>query len=66
MPQSYIILQWLRHYATIRKVAGSIPDEVIGFFNCPNPSRRTVGLGFTQSLTETSKKKVKLSLCLTN
>jgi hypothetical protein len=23
----------LRHYATNRKVAGSIPDEVIGFFN---------------------------------
>jgi hypothetical protein len=23
---------WLRHYATSRKVAGSIPDEVIGFF----------------------------------
>jgi hypothetical protein len=22
---------WLRHYATSRKVAGSIPDEVIGF-----------------------------------
>jgi hypothetical protein len=24
---------WLRHYATRRKVVGSIPDEVIGFFN---------------------------------
>jgi hypothetical protein len=24
---------WLRHYATSRKVAGSIPDEVTGFFN---------------------------------
>jgi hypothetical protein len=24
---------WLRHYATSRKVAGSIPDEVIGFFD---------------------------------
>jgi hypothetical protein len=23
----------LRHYATSRKVAGSIPDETIGFFN---------------------------------
>jgi hypothetical protein len=23
---------WLRHYATNRKVAGSIPDEVIEFF----------------------------------
>jgi hypothetical protein len=24
---------WLRHYATRRKVAGSIPDEVVGFLN---------------------------------
>jgi hypothetical protein len=24
---------WLKHYATSRKVAGSTPDEVIGFFN---------------------------------
>jgi hypothetical protein len=24
---------WLRHYATRRKVDGSIPDEVIGFLN---------------------------------
>jgi hypothetical protein len=24
---------WLRHYAKSRKVAGSIPDEVIAFFN---------------------------------
>jgi hypothetical protein len=23
---------WLRHYATSRKVAGSIPDEIIGIF----------------------------------
>jgi hypothetical protein len=28
----------LRHYATRRKVAGSIPDEVIGFFNWRNLS----------------------------
>jgi hypothetical protein len=27
-----------RHYATSRKVAGSIPDEVTGFYNLPNPS----------------------------
>jgi hypothetical protein len=24
---------WLRHYVTSRKAVGSIPDEVIGFFN---------------------------------
>jgi hypothetical protein len=26
-------LSWLRHYATRRKVAGSSPDAVMGFFN---------------------------------
>jgi hypothetical protein len=25
--------QWLRHYATTRKVVGSIPDGVAGFFS---------------------------------
>jgi hypothetical protein len=30
----------LRHYATNRKVAGSIPDEV-NILNLPNPSGRT-------------------------
>jgi hypothetical protein len=30
-----------------------IPDEVAGFFfNLPNPSSRTIALGFTQPLTE--------------
>jgi hypothetical protein len=28
---------WLRHYATSRKVAGSISNEVMGFFTWPNP-----------------------------
>jgi hypothetical protein len=28
------------HYATSRKVAGSIPDKFIGFLNWPNPSSR--------------------------
>jgi hypothetical protein len=32
--------------------AGSIPDEVIGFFNWPNPSNRTMALESTQLLTE--------------
>jgi hypothetical protein len=30
------------YFATSRKVAGSIPDEVIGFINWPNPSSRTM------------------------
>jgi hypothetical protein len=33
-----------------RTVRGSIPDEVIGFFNLPNPSSRTMALGSTQPL----------------
>jgi hypothetical protein len=44
------------HYATIRKVAGSIPDEVTGFFNCPNSSSRTMALGSTQPLTDMSNR----------
>jgi hypothetical protein len=36
------------------QVAGSIPDEVIGFFSGPNPSSRTMVLGSTQSLIEMS------------
>jgi hypothetical protein len=43
---------WLRHCATSRKVAGSIPDEVIGFFNWPNVSSHSMALGSTQPLTE--------------
>jgi hypothetical protein len=37
-----------------RKVAGSIPDEIIGLFNWPHPSSRTMALGSTQPLTEMS------------
>jgi hypothetical protein len=48
----------LRHYATSRKVSGSIPDEVIGFFNLPNPSSRTIALGSTQRLTEMSTRNL--------
>jgi hypothetical protein len=45
---------WLRHYATSRNVAGSSPDEVIGFFNGPNPPSLTMALGSTQALIEIS------------
>ena len=38
---------WLRHCATSRKVAGSIPDNVIGIFHWHNPSGRTMALGST-------------------
>jgi hypothetical protein len=42
----------LRNYATGQKVAGSVPNEVIGFFNGPNPSSRITAQGSTQLLTE--------------
>jgi hypothetical protein len=35
---------WLMHYAK-RKVAVSIPDNGISFFNLPNPSSRTMAPG---------------------
>jgi hypothetical protein len=40
------------------KVAVSIPDQVIGVSNCPSPSRWTMGLGSTQSLTEMSTRNL--------
>ena len=43
---------WLRHRATNRKVAGSIPEGVIAIFQRHNPSGRTLALGSTQPLTE--------------
>ena len=42
----------LRHCATSREVAGSIPDGVIIIFHWHNPSGRTMALGLTQPLTE--------------
>jgi hypothetical protein len=38
---------WLRHHATSRKVTGSIPDKVIGFFSLCYPSSHTMALGST-------------------
>jgi hypothetical protein len=43
---------WLRHRATNRKVAGSIPDGVTAIFHWHNPSGRTMALESTQPLTE--------------
>ena len=46
----------LRHCATSRKVAGSIPDGVTEFFfHWHKTSGRTMGLGLTQPPTEMSK-----------
>jgi hypothetical protein len=55
---AFTIISWLRHYATSPKVVGSIPYEVIGFFNWPNPSSRTMALRSTQPLTEMSTRNL--------
>jgi hypothetical protein len=49
---------WLRNYATSRKVAGSIPDDVIGIFHLHIPSGHTMALGSTQPLTEMSTRNI--------
>ena len=49
---------WLRHCATSRKVAGSVPYGVIGIFHWHNPSGCTVALGSTQPLIEMSTRNI--------
>ena len=49
------VAQWLRCCATNRKVAGSIPDGVIGIFHWHNAPDRTMALGSTHPLTETGE-----------
>jgi hypothetical protein len=46
-------------YAKNRKVMGSSSgsDEITEFFNLPNPSGRTMTLGFTQLLTEINTRR---------
>jgi hypothetical protein len=56
--QGTAVAQWLRCCATNRKVAGSIPDGVIGNFHWHNPSDRTMALGSTQPLTEMSTRRI--------
>jgi hypothetical protein len=41
-----------------REVTGSISDEVIGFFNLPNPSSRTMVLRPTKRIAKISTKKL--------
>ena len=52
------VAQWLMWCATNRKVAGSIPDGVIGIFHWHNPSDRAMALGSTQPLTEMSTRRI--------
>ena len=49
---------WWRHRATSRKVAGSIPDYVIGIFHLHNLSGRTTTMELTQPLTEMSTRNI--------
>jgi hypothetical protein len=44
--------------ARSRKVAGSIPDLVIGFYNWPNPSSCIMVQRSTQPLTEMSTRNL--------
>jgi len=48
---------WLRHCATRRRVAGSIPDGVIGIIE-KNLSGRAMALRSTQPLTEMSTRNI--------
>ena len=47
-----------RTAATSQKVAGSIPEGLIGIFHLHNPSDRTMALGSTQPLTEMSTSNI--------
>ena len=49
---------WLKRCATSRKVAGLIPDGVIGKFNLRNPSGRTFALGSPQPVAEMSTRYI--------
>ena len=49
---------WLKHCATSRKVAVSIPVGVIGVFHWHNPSGRTMALGSTQPLNRNEYQKL--------
>ena len=49
---------WLRHCATSRNFAGSIPDGVIGNFQWHNPSDHTRTLVLTQPVTEMSTRNI--------
>jgi len=53
-----VVAQWLRCCATNQKVAGLIPDGIIGIFRGHNPSDRTMALGLTQPLTEMSTRSI--------
>jgi hypothetical protein len=54
----YVFVLEGTRFATSRKVAGSIPDGVIGIFHWHNPSDRTMALGLTQPLKEMNTRNI--------
>ena len=58
MVRGTAVAQWLRCCATIRKIAGSIPNGVIGIFHWHNPSDRTMNLGSIQPLKGKSTRRI--------
>jgi hypothetical protein len=53
--------QWLRHYATSRKVAGSIPDEVIFEIYLIHPAALGLGVYSASNRNEYQKHKNNVS-----
>jgi len=49
---------WLRHCATIWKVAASVPDGVTEIFYAHSPSGLTINLRSAQPLTEMSTRNI--------
>jgi hypothetical protein len=52
------VFYFLSSFFPDMKVAGSIPDDVIGIFYCHNPSGRTMALELVQPLTEMSTRNI--------
>ena len=46
------VAQWLRCCVTNRKLAGSIPDDVIGIFHLHNPSLCDPGVDSASNINE--------------
>jgi len=57
---------WLGQSATRRKVAGSIPDAIVGIFHWYNPFGCTMALGLTPSLTEMSTRNISWGIMADN
>jgi hypothetical protein len=50
-----ILLDYMSFYEKV--IWSQFYEEVIGFFNWPNPSSHNMAMGSTQSLTQMSTKK---------